>query len=50
MMNHQYDEAPDGDRREANGIHLESLYSDMNHDKGSAGLTSSKLDILSRAP
>jgi len=46
-MNHQYDEASDDYRCEADRVDLKSMYSDMNHDNKSAGLTSSKADTLS---
>ena len=44
-LNYQHDKAPDDHRRNADGVHLKSLSSYMNHDHGSAGLTSNKSDI-----
>ena len=48
-MNHQYDEASDDYRCEADRVHLKNMYFDMNPDKKSAGLTSNKPNILSEA-
>jgi len=44
-LNYQHDKAPDDHRRNADGVHLKSLSSYMNHDHGSTGLTSNKSDI-----
>jgi len=49
VMNHQYDEASDDYRCEADRVHLKNMYFDMNPDKKSVGLTSNKPNILSEA-
>jgi len=49
VINHQYDEASDDYRCEADRVHLKNMYFDMNPDKKSAGLTSNKPNILSEA-
>jgi len=48
-MNHQYDEASDDYRCEADRVHLKNMYFDMNPDEKSAELTSNKPNISSEA-